>query len=211
MRIQWGDPPKSDPPPNVPSDLNTITGPTPSQAFKLATLAGIALLAVLCIALGNWASYASEKGRMASASDTATPWLAPAIVLITFIPLHEFIHLLGQPGWGITRNSVLAIWPTRLRFGVYYEGCMSRKRWLIMRLAPLVVLCLLPALLIALMQTLSSSPDIQVGLIVMMVVNALGSGGDIVAAAIILRQVPASASLCFREGQAYWRPAHRLM
>jgi hypothetical protein len=187
LRIQWGDPPKIDPPPAVPSDLHAITGPAPTKAFRLAALVGIALLAVFCIALATWASYASEKGRMAIASDAAFAWLAPAIVLVTFIPFHELIHLLGHPGWGLTHDSVLTVWPAKLRFGVYYEGCMSRRRWLIMRFAPFFVLCLFPALIVALMQMFSSSPDLEIGLIVMMVVNALGSGGDIVAAAIVLR------------------------
>jgi hypothetical protein len=144
---------------------------------------------------------------MAGASDTSSPWLAPAIVLVLFIPLHELTHLLGQPGWGLSDRSVLAIWPAKLRFGVYFEGCMSRRRWLIMRLAPLALLSLLPTGLIALMQVLPPNPDLEIGLIVMMLVNALGSGGDVVAAAIVLRQVPGSASLCFHEGRAYWRPA----
>ena len=44
----------------------------------------------------------------------------------------------------------------------------------------------------------------------MMLVNALGSGGDAVAAVIVLRQVPALAALCFHNGRAYWRPAKQL-
>jgi hypothetical protein len=76
-----------------------------------------------------------------------------------------------------------------------------------MRLAPLVLLSLLPAAVIALMQVLPASPDLEIGLMVMMLVNALGSGGDVVAATLVVRQVPPSARLCFQEGRAYWRPA----
>ena len=205
MRIQWSDPPKPAQPADVPADWHTVNGPTASKAFKLAALVGMVLLVILCIALGNWAAYASEKGRMAIASDMVYPWLAPAIVLIMFIPLHELIHLLGHPGWGLTDNSILTIWLAKLRFGVYYEGRMSRRRWLAMRLAPFIMLCLLPALIVACMQTGPSNPDVQVGLVVMMMVNALGSGGDLIAVALVLRQVPASAVLHFRDGHAYWQ------
>ena len=84
---------------------------------------------------------------------------------------------------------------------------MSRRRWLGMRLAPFIVLSLLPACVVALLQLYPWMPDVQVGLQVMMLLNALGSGGDILAAVLVLRQVPATAQMCFESGRAYWRPA----
>jgi hypothetical protein len=76
-----------------------------------------------------------------------------------------------------------------------------------MRLAPLAVLSVLPALVVALLELGGAAADVQVGLQVMMVVNALGSGADVVAAILVLRQVPAKADMCFQSGRAYWRPA----
>jgi hypothetical protein len=128
------------------------------------------------------------------------------IVLALFIPLHELLHLLGQPEWGRSSRSVVAVWPAKLRFGVYYEGCMSRRRWLGMRLAPLILLSVLPACVLALLPRHLWSPEVDIGLQVLMVVNALGSGGDIVAAILVLAQVPPTACLCFQAGRAYWRP-----
>jgi hypothetical protein len=144
---------------------------------------------------------------MATTGDATSPWLAASIPILLFVPLHEAFHLLGQPGWGSTSRSVLVIWPAKLRFGVYFDGCMSRKRWLAMRLAPFVILSVLPACLVALLQFRPWTADVEVGLQVMMVLNALGSGADIVAALLVLRQVPADGLLCFQEGRAYWRPA----
>jgi hypothetical protein len=83
---------------------------------------------------------------------------------------------------------------------------MSRQRWLGMRLAPLVALSLLPAMAVAFLQLHPSMAAVEVGLQVMMVVNALGSGGDVLAAMLVLRQVPATARVCFESGRAYWRP-----
>lgn len=147
---------------------------------------------------------------MCMSSDTPSPWLAPAIGLVLFIPLHELAHLLFQPGWGLTDRSVVVAWPIRLQFGVYYEGCMSMRRWLAIRLAPLVLLTLLPAALIALAQLLPPSPDLEIGLIVLMLVNSLGSGADLVTGAYVMRQVPSTADICFHQGWAYWRPAQHL-
>jgi hypothetical protein len=84
---------------------------------------------------------------------------------------------------------------------------MSRRRWLAMRLAPLVMLSVLPACVLALLQVQPLSPDVEVGLSVLMVVNALGSGGDVIAAILVVAQVPPAARLCFRAGRAYWQPA----
>ena len=58
-----------------------------------------------------------------------------------------------------------------------------------------------------LLQVQPLSAELEIGLQVLMVVNTLGSGGDILAALLVLAQVPASGQLCFREGRAYWQPA----
>ena len=76
-----------------------------------------------------------------------------------------------------------------------------------MRLAPVVLLSVLPACLLALLQAQPVTPDLEVGLTVLMAVNALGSGGDVIAAVLVVAQVPPGACLCFRAGRAYWRPA----
>jgi hypothetical protein len=135
------------------------------------------------------------------------PWVAVLAALVVYIPLHELLHLLGQPEWGRSSRSVVVVWPARLRFGVYYEGCMSRRRWIGMRLIPLVVLSVLPAGLLALLEVQTLSIELEIGLQVLMLVNALGSGGDVIAVLLVLRQVPPSSQLCFQAGRAYWRTA----
>ncbi len=184
-----------------------INSPASAKAYWMAALAGLALRGGLCSGLIVWSWLVQDRAGMATAGDVMSPWVAASVAIILFVPLHEFIHLLGQPDMGRTNQSVLAIWPSRLRFGVYYEGCMSRGRWLGMRLAPLIVLSVLPACLVGLLQVLPWTADLEVGLQVMMVMNALGSGGDLVAAILVLLQVPAKGQLCFRAGRSYWRPA----
>jgi len=207
VRLQVGDTPKPEATSPEGPDWRVIHSPVAGKAYWLAAVAGLALLGGLCAALSMWSLAVGDRGGMATSGDAASPWVPVFIVLAVFIPLHEFLHLLGQPEWGRSSRSVVAVWPGKLRFGVYYEGCMSRRRWLAMRLAPLIVLSVLPACVLALLQVLPQRPEMEIGLQVMMLVNALGSGGDVVAALLVLAQVPPTAHLCFRAGRAYWRPA----
>jgi hypothetical protein len=189
-----------------PPDWQVIRSPETRWGFWLAAVVGMVLLSALCGGLGLWSMAVGDRGGMATASDTAYTWLITLVVLAIYIPLHEVLHLLLQPGWGRSNLSVIVLWPAKLRFGVYYEGCMSRRRWLAMRLTPLVFLSVLPACMLALSQIQPLSPKLEVGLSILMVVNALGSGGDVIAAILVVSQVPSTASLCFQSGRAYWRP-----
>ena len=137
---------------------------------------------------GLWSFAIGDLSGYATAGESASPWGAVVSVLVVYIPLHEALHLLGQPSWGRSDQSVVVLWPARLRFGVYYEGCMSRRRWLAMRLAPMFVLSVLPAALLALMKLWPLNVELEIGLQVLMLVNALGSGGDVVAALLVLRE-----------------------
>jgi len=206
VRLQLGDIPRAEMTSPDPEDWRAIRAPAARIGYGLATLAGLALLIGLCAGLSIWSLAVGDRGGMATAGDAASPWVAMLIVLALFIPLHELLHLLGQPEWGRSSRSVVAVWPAKLRFGVYYEGCMSRRRWLGMRLAPLILLSVLPACVLALLQGHLWRPEVEIGLQALIVVNALGSGGDVVAAILVLAQVPPTACLCFRAGRAYWRP-----
>jgi hypothetical protein len=206
VRLQLGDIPKVEGTHPEALGWHVIRSPEARRGIWLAILVGLALLIGLCVGLGMWSFAVAEGGGLATASDATSPLVVTLLVVLLYIPLHESLHLLGQPGWGRSSRSVLILWPAKLRFGVYYEGCMSRRRWLAMRLAPLVVLSLLPAFVLALLQVLPQSPDLEVGLSVLMVVNTLGSGGDVIAAILVISQVPQAAFLCFRGGRAYWRP-----
>ena len=206
MRLQLGDIPRVEETSPEALGWRAIRSPAAGIGYWLAALVGLVLLSGLCAGLSMWSWAVGNRGGMATTGDAASPWIAMLIILAIFIPLHELLHLLGQPGWGWSSRSVVAVWPAKLRFGVYYEGCMTRRRWLAMRLAPLIMLSVLPACALALLQVQSLSPDVEIGLQVLMVVNALGSGADVVAAILVVAQVPPTACLCFQAGRAYWRP-----
>ena len=207
MRLQLGNVTQEKEPSPQAEGWQVIQSPVLKAGYWLAAVSGLTVVSGLCVALGMWSWVMGDRGGTATAGDSANSWVISLIVLALFIPLHELVHLLGQPEWGTSSRSVVVLWPAKLRFGVYYEGCMSRRRWLGMRLAPLVVLSLLPMCVLALLQLQARIVELELCLIILMVVNALGSGGDVIAALVVISQVPPTAQLCFRDGRAYWRPA----
>ena len=74
-----------------------------------------------------------------------------------------------------------------------------------MRLAPFAFLSLVPTIVLAMLQVGPAAPALKAFLEALMLVNCIGSGGDIVAVVWVLRQVPASGQICFAGGKAYWR------
>lgn len=160
----------------------------------------------LCMAASQIALNPSESQTV---SLDTSPWTAMVLALLIYIPLHEGVHLLCQPGMGRGPNSMLIWMPAKLRFGVYYEGSMSRTRWLVMRLAPFVLLTLIPVCFLAIVQNLPFYRFPMTMIEVITVVNGVGSGADVVAALVVLFQVPGSASIVFQGGRAYWKPGEQ--
>jgi hypothetical protein len=206
MRIHFGNIPEIvDVKPEA-EGLHNIRGPKASVGYLLAGLTGFLLLIMpimgLCLLLSYFAIPSTET---APRPHPPAPWGAVLLALLLYIPLHELLHLVWQPRLGLSNQSILVIWPTKFRFGVYYEGCMTRTRWLLMRIAPFVVLSLIPAGVLAIFQKVPFNHTIMTFLEVLLVVNGVGSGGDVMAMMLVLFQVPPSALLCFRGGRAYWK------
>jgi hypothetical protein len=75
-----------------------------------------------------------------------------------------------------------------------------------MRLAPLLILSVLPAGVLTFVHHIPMSFALETFLEVLLLVNGIGSGGDIVAVVWVLRRVPSRTQICFFGGKAYWRP-----
>ena len=209
MRFRFGDVPGDQGEPSAEEGLTRIHSPSSFLGYLLAGLVGLALPAVLFVSLVAVSFYtlASGGGDQAAPAtvDPPTPWGAVVLALLLFIPLHELVHAAVHPGLGLSPRTVMVLWPAKLRFGVYYEGCMSRRRWLVMRLAPLLCLSVIPVLLLTLFKVVPTSFATEIFWQVLALVNGIGSGGDVVAAVWVLAQVPAGGEICFRGGKAYWR------
>lgn len=182
-----------------------ISGPSLRISYVLAWGTGFLFFFGLYVFLILIAIVADGSGTQNTQPQTSTPWFAVILTLIVYIPAHELLHLLFHPQNGRSDQSTLAIWPKKLRFGVYYEGCMSRTRWFVMRMAPLIGLCLIPFTIISLANWLPINHAVVISMQVLMLVNCIGSGGDVVAVMYVARHVPAGSDLCFEGGRAYWR------
>jgi hypothetical protein len=207
MRIHFGNIPEIENFQPETEGLRNIRGPKASVSFLIAGLTGFVLLICPILVLCQLLSYfALPSVETTPDPHPSAPLGAVLLTLLFYIPLHELMHLVWHPRSGFSDQSVLVLWPSKLRFGVYYEGCMSRSRWLLMRMAPFVVLSLIPAGLLAIFQNVPFNHFIRTSLEVVMVVNGVGSGGDVIAVLLVLFQVPHSAWMCFRGGRAYWKP-----
>lgn len=203
MRILFGGTPAPAAPPNEAEGLHGIRSPKASLSPWLASLTGLLLLLASCVALYVVLTFIYPAADPQATTPPA-PLGAVILALVCYIPLHELLHLLWHPDPWSFDQSVLVIWPAKLQFGVYFEGDMSRRRWLVMRAAPFVALSLLPVAILGVTQNGAFDLGVKTFLWVLFVVNTVGSGADVAAMWIVVRQVPRTAWICFRGGRAYW-------
>ena len=208
MRVHLGNIPATQGSDPEAEGLRIIRSPRSGIGHLLASLTGLFLLLVpittLCLVLST---FAIPNPDVDPNYVPPVAWGAAFMAMLSFIPLHELLHLMWHPRFGTSDQSILVIWPSKLLFGVYYEGCMSRTRWLLMRIAPFVFLSILPTVFIAIFQYVAFAHTTKTFMEVVMVLNAVGSGADVAATLLVASQVPHSASVCFRGGKAYWRQA----
>jgi len=188
----------------VPADLTFIRQPKPAPGLVISVLVGLGLpiIPFAFLSAESWLLPRAETGM----AETIPWWIVFPVVLVCVLA-HEFLHLIGHPGWGRSDRSTVLIWPNRLQLGVHYEGFMKRSRWLVMRLSPIVGLTLLPTIFLLAAYPYDVSFFWQQFIVLVILVNSLGAGGDLVAAAIVARQVPAAGEVGIWNGRACWRPA----
>lgn len=161
---------------------NQLREPEGDVAQVFALVAG----ATLCVAvLVSWLLFAPFKPIRI---DYVT--FAVAIVIVLF--LHELAHALA---FTLRRGHSLRVeceWRRR-RLQFRYEGMVSRNHYVAVLAAPLAAVSFIPVAASAI--ATSGSGD----LVLISMLNALVSGGDVVAALMVVLQVPAGA-LVRRQG-----------
>lgn len=191
MRLHLG------PPPQDPAfDLRPPWRPL-REPRKITLVILLALpLGFLAAALFAFAALLLSTGdELVVTLDTAS-----LLALVLLIPVHELMHALVVPGSLASAHLVLGFWPRSLLPYVHYEQELARSRFLLVTLAPLVVLSVLSLVLLRLFPALESF------WLVFGLANALGSGGDLLAAGLVLVQVPRRAQLRNCGWLTYWRP-----
>ncbi len=206
MRILWGAPPTSPSSAEEKQIGRIIRQPGKWASAILASLAGLVLLAVPVVTLMVYSFLHDRPNETLSADNGIGTWIAVFLAFFLCILVHELLHAVLYPDLGRSDSTVLFLALRKLQFGVYYEGSISRTRWLAMRLFPILGLTILPLIVwMAAIDGLTTAAEAF--LMVLVITNSLGSGGDLVAALIVLLQVPAAGTLNFYRGRAYWKPA----
>lgn len=122
------------------------------------------------------------------------------VALLLFVPVHELLHAVAVPGSLGSPQLVVGVWPRAALVYVHYNGELGRARWLLVALLPLSAISLVTLILTQLV------PPWEDFLLTFGVFNALGSGGDLLAAALVVAGVPRGARLRNQGWRTYWRP-----
>jgi hypothetical protein len=186
--------------------MTPVHSPKGFHALFLSWLAGLAMLTLLVIVMSAH-SLLAASGRTEKANPAGVSWPVVVAALLISIPLHESLHLVGQPKFGLSDQSLVVLQPAKLRIAIYFDGSMSRSRWLLMRLAPLLFLVILPSAILMAGQYIPLAHNFDLGLQIVALVNCLGSGADLAAITYVLAQVPVDGSISFIAGRAYWTAA----
>ena len=128
--------------------------------------------------------------------DYQTLLVATALVLF----FHELAHAVAFSCGRARGLRIECAWQ-KYRPHLRYQGAVSRTHYLAVLAAPIVAVSLMP-IAISLLLSLRSGDVVLVSLL-----NALVSGGDAVAAALVFLQVPGHAFVQRRGELVIWKPA----
>jgi Putative zincin peptidase len=112
---------------------------------------------------------------------------------------HELLHLLAHPKAGLSRDSVVGVWPRAFVFYAFYDNEISRNRFLVSIALPFMVLSLGPMVLFWI------TGKVFLWLVFVALVNGIGSCFDLLVIAMVLAQVPSNALIRNKGWLTYWK------
>lgn len=148
---------------------------------------------VITFGLSHGAMYQYTSLRLGDA-----PLWAWLVGFVLIIPVHEFCHILCHPGVGRRPATIVGWWSRKLVFYAHYEGEMSRNRFLLIFMAPFLILTVLPILAAACLG-LAWWP-----LMVLALMNTLHAAGDLTGALLVWFQIPSEAIIRNKGWRTYW-------
>lgn len=113
--------------------------------------------------------------------------------------LHESAHAAAFPRGSDGEATILSFRPSRLALCAHWTGAWSRRRYVAMLATPIAVLSLAP---IAVFGWFGDVPNAVPALSLL---NALVSGGDVLAIVLVLWQIPACAAIRADGERILWR------
>jgi hypothetical protein len=95
------------------------------------------------------------------------------VAMFALFPIHEFLHVITHPDFGMSRKTVVGEWPSHFLFYAHYEGPRSRERLIVSTATPFLLMTVLPLLV----SIIFGRASIIVAFV--STLNALASGADI--------------------------------
>ena len=123
----------------------------------------------------------------------------PAIIVV-----HELLHAVAQPHWGLSASTVIGVWPQRLVCYAHYSGPLSRDRFLVVFVAPFLVISLLPLLVVALVDLPQPARFVAMWCSVW---NGAFACVDLLGIGFLLFQIPRRAIVQNKGWRTYWKPS----
>lgn len=157
---------------------------------------------LLVVALSSaWAFVLRMHGAPTAMGGVVTPTVAGLLLLgcAGIILVHEAIHVLALPQFGLTDDTVLGFWPRTFTPYVSYEGETSRGRQIAVGLAPLLALSVTPLVIGA------SFGWAPLWIVMVSVLNGLGASADLVGVALVVWQVPVRGRVRSKGLETWWR------
>ncbi len=202
MRLYYGGiPDNKDFHPEV-EGWSPIREPGPIAVQFLAVPIALATLFVLIVLFGLVLSR--QTLRTAGSLLINLPFFSSLVIVILLIPIHELIHAFCTPSFGLTSQTLIGVWPSKLLFFAYYEGAISRNHFLLIFLAPFIVLSILPIGIVALAGVISLSPAVISSLVLLSLLNGGAASGDLLGFGLALFQIPAKAQVRNKGWRTYW-------
>jgi len=121
------------------------------------------------------------------------------VSFIVLLPIHEIVHAIATPNWGLSNKTVVGFWPKRMLPYCAYLGEWTRSQALWCLLAPIFILSIFPMILMFMFRLDNSL------LFHFFAVNALASSGDLIQAPMILLCIPQRAILKNKGWRTYWK------
>lgn len=152
----------------------------------------IAVGAINLFASISLREFGLEPGRL-----SFTLHIGSIFALFFLLVVHEFIHLIFVPNFAKSKKTYVGI----ALFGAFVatEEEMSKTRFLIITIAPFVIISILLPLLLGGLGMLTTTFKCLI------ILNAMASSVDMLTFFLVLSQVPTKATIVSNGSKTYWK------
>jgi len=165
-------------------------GPGKMQLIAIPIMVAIAFL----FNLGFWLSGVDTSPL----TDIRNAPAAIGIVLV-LAPVHELLHFICLPSFGFNDKSVFGFWPKVFSAYVFYNGVLTRNRYIFIGICPFVALSVIPLLCSYIL------PSVPMVIVAASYLNSFMSGMDLMGSFVLAKQVPSNSLVRNKGYKTYWK------